>query len=77
MPSDDASLVFMRAFLLAQRPKAPEIRVDHPFAPLDEDMPSMVESSIRPEPLYFHDVGNELQICANWSAAVSPLYFCV
>jgi hypothetical protein len=50
MASDDASLVFMRAFLLAQRSKTPEIRIEHLLAALDEDMPSVVESSIPPEP---------------------------
>ena len=45
MASEDASLVFVRAFLLAQKSKAPEIRIEHLLAALDEGMPLAVESS--------------------------------
>ena len=73
MASDDASLVFMRAFLLAQRSKAPEIRIEHLLAALDEDMPSVVESSIPPEPPFFPVPHQDLSLSPGATAALEPL----
>jgi len=73
MASDDASLVFMRAFLLAQRSKAPEIRIEHLLAALDEDMPSVVESSIRPEPPFLPVPHQDLPLSPGAAAALEPL----
>jgi hypothetical protein len=84
MASDDASLVpsraatfgvFMRAFLLAQRSNAPEIRIEHLLAALDEDMPSVVESSIPPEPpfLLLPVPHQDLPLSPGAAAALEPL----
>ena len=73
MASDDASLVFMRDFLLAQRSKAPEIRIKHHLAALDEDMLSVVESSIRPEPPFLLVPHQDLPLSAGAAAALEPL----
>ena len=75
MASDDASLVFMRAFLLAQRSKAPEIRIEHLLAALDEDMPSVVEPSIPPEPpfLLLPVPHQDLPLSPGAAAALEPL----
>jgi hypothetical protein len=73
MASDDASLVFMRAFLLAQRSNAPEIRIQHLLAALDEDMPSVVESSIPPEPPFLPVPHQDLRLSPGAAAALEPL----
>src|SRR5262250_1555108 len=73
MASEDASLVFMRAFLLAQRSKAPEIRIEHLLAALDEDMPMAVESSIRPEPPFLPVPHQDLPLSPGAAAALGPL----
>ena len=73
MASEDASLVFMRAFLLAQRSKAPEIRIEHLLAALDEDMPLAVESSIRPEPPFLPVPHQDLPLSPGAAAALGPL----
>ena len=73
MASDDASLVFMRAFLLAQRSKAREIGIEHLLAALDEDMPLAVESSIRPEPPFLPVPHQDLPLSPGAAAALEPL----
>jgi hypothetical protein len=73
MASDDASLVFMRAFLLVQRSKAPEIRIKHLLAALDEDMPSVVESSMRPEPPFLPVPHQDFPLSSGAAVALEPL----
>ena len=73
MASEDASLVFMRAFSLAQRSKAPEIRIEHLLAALDEDMPLAVESSIRTEPPFLPVPHQDLPLSPRAAAALRPL----
>src|SRR5262245_20758140 len=73
MASEDASLVFMRAFLLAQRSKAPEIRIEHLLAALDLDMPLAVESSIRPEPPFLPVPHQDLPLSPGVAAALGSL----
>ena len=72
MASDVWSLVF-RAFLLAQRSKAPEIRIEHLLAALDEDMPSVVESSIPLEPQVLPVPHQDLPLSPGAAAALEPL----
>jgi hypothetical protein len=73
MASDDAISVFIRAFSLAQRSKASEIRIEHLLAALDEDMPSEVESSIRPEPPFLPVPHEDLPLSPGATAALEPL----
>ena len=73
MASDDASLVFMRAFLLAQRSKAREIRIEDLLAALDEDMPLVVDSSIRPEPPLLPVPHQDLPLSSGAATAPGPL----
>jgi hypothetical protein len=73
MASEYASLVFVGAFLLAQRSKAPEIRIEHLLAALDEGMPLAVESSIRPEPPFLPGPHQDLPLSPGAAAALGPL----
>jgi hypothetical protein len=73
MASDDVILVFMRAFLLAQSSTAPEIRIEHLLAALDESMPSVVESSIRPEPPFLPVPHQDFPLSPGATAALGPL----
>jgi len=65
--------VFVRAFLLARRSKAPEICIEHLLAALDEGMPLAVESSIRPEPPFLPGPHQDLPLSPGAAAALEPL----
>lgn len=71
--SSDAVLVFIRAFVLAQSSRAPEIRIEHLLAALDGDVPLVVESSIRREPPFLPAPHQDLPLSPGAAAAIGPL----
>jgi hypothetical protein len=74
MPPEESAPLFvlMRALVLAQRSKASEIGIDHILGVLD-DVTSMVEPTIRPEPPLSPVPKQDLSLSAGVKAAIEPL----